>query len=174
MKGLRVVCRGLLVLTLVLGASAHGQEAGSSVTFADQAGRLHAMLQTQCAQGFSILPSDDFSGAMFRCSNGAASFVAIAAKPPAPEMLHTIRVSWSDVFNANQPRQLHAGRGAALYFVTAAATLFAPDHVDEILEAFEGAESRSWVLDDTEVTYSAYRATLHDERTLTIAPRSRP
>lgn len=151
------------------GLAADGED--DQGNFELQAERLYQALQTQCREPFHLLPPDDFSGAMFRCTNGSASFVAIAAKPPATENLNTIRVSWNDLFNtASGARYVHADRGAALFFVTAAATLYAPDLVDEVLAAFEQDENRTWDAGPISITYSYFRATLSDERVLTIQP----
>lgn len=139
--------------------------------FQPQIERLHASISNQCRGPMHILPPDDFSGALYSCTSGTASLIAIAAPPPAIENLQTLRVSWNDVFNrASGARLVHADRAAALFFVTAAATYFAPDLVDEILIAFEGDTPRQWQIGNVALSYSYFRATLSDERVLTIGP----
>lgn len=139
--------------------------------FQPQIERLHASISNQCRGPMSILPPDDFSGALYSCTSGTASLIAIAAPPPAIENLQTLRVSWNDVFNrASGSRFVHADRAAALFFVTAATTYFAPDLVDEVLVAFEGDTPRQWQVGNVALSYSYFRATLSDERVLTIGP----
>ncbi len=135
----------ILALGCQLGTTMIACSAEAAGNFMLQAERLYQAIRSQCTEPFSVLPADDFSGAMFRCTSGTASFVAIAAKFPEAENLRTVRVSWNDLFNSSAGAQkVHADRGAALFFVTAAATLYAPALAEDILSAFEADQPRTW------------------------------
>lgn len=162
---------GMLVLVSLTGTGLSASEANTNGNFSNQAEKLYQLLESQCQQPFDLLPADDFSGTMLRCTRGSASFLAIAAKPPAAENLQTIRVSWNDAFRtAAGARYAQSDRGSALFFVTAAATLYAPALLEELLAAFEQNQAQTWQAGGISISYSYFRDTLSDERVLTIQP----
>jgi len=158
----------LTAVTLCCAATAYAEEEGN---FRQEADRIWQAASPACANHKAILPADEFSGSMLRCQAGSASLVVIAARPPEPENLHTIRVEWNDVYNRGAGKaRLHADRGEALFLARVATLRYVPEISDEVVAAFAENEPRSWTVGPLSVTFSYFRATISDERILTISP----